>query len=57
VAKIGSITTVSAGHLRIRVRAGAHVGEGRWRLTAHQGGQDVLLWPELVIPVVPDPGH
>jgi len=51
VAKVLGIVQVSPGHFRITFRAGWHGGEGRWRLTAHQGEHDVLLWPELVIPV------
>lgn len=53
VAKIRSVVEISPGLFRYTFRAGRHSGEGRWRLTAHQGGHDVLLWPELVIPVDP----
>ena len=53
VAKLGPPEQVAPGHFRIRVRAGAHSGQGRWRLTVHQEGESVLLWPELVIPVEP----
>lgn len=51
VAKVIGVVQVSPGHFRYTFRAGRHSGEGRWRLTAHQGGNEVLLWPELVIPV------
>jgi len=53
VAKIISVVQVSPGLFRYTFRATRHSGVGRWRITAHQGGQDILLWPELVIPVDP----
>jgi hypothetical protein len=55
VAKIGHISSPSPGRFRFAVHATRNPGIGRWRLTAHQGTQDVLLWPELVIPVDPLP--
>ena len=50
-AKILGIDALAPGHFRITFRAGARVAVGRWRVTAHQGGNDVLLWPEIVLNV------
>jgi hypothetical protein len=56
VAKFGAVETLGPGRFRFPVRAGRHAGEGRWRISVHHPDGSVLLWPELVIPIVPPQG-
>jgi hypothetical protein len=49
LAKILSVERLAADRFRITIRARNLVGQARWRLTSHQGGVNVLIWPELVV--------
>jgi hypothetical protein len=49
LAKILSVERLAADRFRITIRARNLVGQARWRLTSHQSGVNVLIWPELVV--------
>lgn len=54
LAKIISVERLDSSRFRITIRSRNRVGEARWRLTSHQNGVNVLLWPELVVQIVPN---
>lgn len=53
LAKIIAVERLDSSRFRITLRSRNRVGEARWRLTSHQNGVNVLLWPELVVQLVP----
>jgi hypothetical protein len=52
-AKLLSVERIDPSRFRLKIRSGNRVGEARWRLTSRQNGVNVLIWPELVVRVVP----
>ncbi|MFN0009849.1 MAG: DUF1028 domain-containing protein [Planctomycetota bacterium] len=53
LAKIVAVERLDASRFRITIRSRDRVGEARWRITSHQNGVNVLIWPELVVQIVP----
>jgi len=53
VATAGPVQFVAPGRFRFPVTSTTQTGEGRWQITVHHPGLDVLLWPELVVSIEP----
>jgi hypothetical protein len=49
VTTLGAIQQGPPGHFAFSVTSSTQTGEGRFQITVHHPGVDVLLWPELVV--------